>query len=116
MQWMTAREDYHRLLKQVYLQGVRNNTEVEHYYEYVNFRAVTQPAAVFDPCALAPKVCVPSGRSCAALSPTKQSKQMTMVCIASCVSCNNGPCMLSFAVKSSTRVVMDLKDPVLWQA
>ena len=53
---MTAREDYHRLLKQVYLQGIRNNTEVEHYYEYVNFRAVAQAAAVFDPCALAPKV------------------------------------------------------------
>lgn len=73
MQWVTAREDYHRLLKQVYLQGMRNNTEVEHYYEYVNFRAVTQPAAVFDPCALAPKVCshhMPSMRTQTASSIT----------------------------------------------
>ena len=56
LQWLTAREDYHRLLKEIRLQGTRNNTNITHYYEYINFRADSQPAAVFDPCALAPKV------------------------------------------------------------
>ena len=56
LQWLTAREYYHRLLKEIMLQVTRNNTNIKHYYEYINFRADSQPAAVFDPCALAPKV------------------------------------------------------------
>ena len=56
LQWLTAREDYHRLLAQIVLSGTRNGSAVTHYYEYVNFRAETQAAAVFDACALAPKV------------------------------------------------------------
>ncbi len=56
LQWLTAREDYHRLLTQIVLSGSRNGNSVVHYYNYVNFRAETQAAAIFDPCALAPKV------------------------------------------------------------
>ena len=56
MQWLTAREDYHRLLAQIVLNGTRNGSSVEHVYSYVNFRAETQAAAIFNPCALAPKV------------------------------------------------------------
>lgn len=54
-QWLTAREDYHRLLTQIALTGMRNGSAVSHLYSYVNFRAETQAAAVFDVCALAPK-------------------------------------------------------------
>ncbi|DBA67752.1 TPA: hypothetical protein ACH3X2_001336 [Trebouxia sp. C0005] len=54
-QWLTAREDYHRLLTQIALTGMRNGSAVSHFYNYVNFRAETQAEAVFDACALAPK-------------------------------------------------------------
>lgn len=56
MQWLTAREDYHRLLTQIALTGMRNGSAVSHFYNYVNFRAETQAAAVLDACALATKV------------------------------------------------------------
>ncbi len=58
VQWLTAREDYHRLLTQIALTGMRNGSAVSHFYNYVNFRAETQAAAVFDACALAPKVSI----------------------------------------------------------
>ncbi|KAL0022736.1 hypothetical protein WJX77_008632 [Trebouxia sp. C0004] len=45
----------HRLLTQIALTGMRNGSAVSHFYNYVNFRAETQAAAVFDACALAPK-------------------------------------------------------------
>lgn len=58
VQWLTAREDYHRLLTQIALTGMRNGSAVSHFYNYVNFRAETQAEAVFDACALAPKVTI----------------------------------------------------------
>ena len=57
VQWLTAREDYHRLLAQVQLTGTRNGSSISHFYNYVNFRARNQSAAIFDPCLIAPQVC-----------------------------------------------------------
>ena len=55
-QWLTAREDYHRLLAQIQLTGTRNGSNISHFYNYVNFRARNQSASIFDPCMIAPQV------------------------------------------------------------
>lgn len=69
LQWLTAREDYHRLLKQIRLTGVRNGTNISHYYNYVNFRAVPQAPAVFDHCLVAPMVSFPCCPECMVAQP-----------------------------------------------
>ena len=55
-QWLVAREDYHRLLKRVYMNGTRNGEPFESYDEYVNFRPRTVYNAIFDICAISPYV------------------------------------------------------------
>ena len=47
----------HRLLKRVHLIGTRNNQNVEHYYEFIDFRPTISAPEVFDVCVLAPQVC-----------------------------------------------------------
>lgn len=55
-QWLVAREDYHRLLKRVYMNGTRNGEPFESYDEYVNFRPRTIYSALFEICAISPYV------------------------------------------------------------
>ena len=55
-QWLVAREDYHRLLKRVYMNGTRNGEPFESYDEYVNFRPRTVYSALFEICAISPYV------------------------------------------------------------
>ena len=56
VQWLVAREDYHRLLKQVYMNGTYNDDPFETYIEYVNFRPYISNYALLDLCSIAPKV------------------------------------------------------------
>lgn len=55
-QWLVAREDYHRLLKRVYMNGTRNGEPFEMYDEYVNFRPRKAYTSLFDTCAISPYV------------------------------------------------------------
>ncbi len=55
-QWLVAREDYHRLLMQVYMNGTRNGDPFESYDNYVNFRPRTVYSALFEICAISPYV------------------------------------------------------------
>ena len=56
MQWLVGREDYHRLLKRVYMNGTRNGEPFETYHEYVNFRPRTVYPSLFETCAISPYV------------------------------------------------------------
>ena len=56
VQWLVAREDYHRLLKRVYMNGTYGNYPFETYIEYVNFRPYISSYALLDLCSIAPKV------------------------------------------------------------
>jgi len=58
-QWLVAREDYHRMLKQIVVTGTMDGEEIEHLYSYINFRPYIAPDEAFDVCVLAPK-----GESC----------------------------------------------------
>lgn len=55
-QWLVAREDYHRLLKQIVLNGSFNDEAMEVVISYVNFRPRTFVGPTFDVCAISPYV------------------------------------------------------------
>jgi len=52
--WLVGREDYHRMLKRVYMNGTRNGEPFEMYDEYVNFRPRTVFPSLFEVCAISP--------------------------------------------------------------
>ena len=60
-QWQIGRQDYHRLLKEVRVEGMGDDgDEFQLYSEYVNFKPqnYTNNSAAFDVCALAPQVSI----------------------------------------------------------
>ena len=55
---LVAREDHHRLLTQVYMNGTYNDNPFETYIEYVNFQPYITSYNLLDLCSIAPQVCV----------------------------------------------------------
>ena len=52
-----AFENYHRLLKQVVINGTHNGEHITVFNEFIDMRPFLTDAIVFNPCVVAPLVC-----------------------------------------------------------